>query len=277
MNPPAGAAAPRKGLHPVASLAIVAGLVALGWWLFRGGGRAEAGGLPALVRPTFRESLAGLDMGLQPSDREILVAEAPSIDFIRAGMRAQEEGRPDLEPPPEGTFLVADFDKDGETDREWTAQVGAWLSDPTDPTIRCLEAYDPVQRYGLKGYCLKLWYDIDSPNSAFGGLWLKLQNGTQMSFDATRFRAVRLMIKGTASAAGASSQVKMELKNARQEVGAVMVTGIGPDWRAFEIPLSDFRGLSDRSKITEMTIVLDREIATDLEGILYFDEIHFVE
>lgn len=230
--------------------------------------------LSDLLRPPARESLAGLEMGLQPADREILVTEAPSIDFIRAEAASRDRAVPDVEPPPFGTFLIADFDKDGVTEREWACEIGSWISDPTDPTIRCLEAYDPVNRVGEKGYGLKLWYDLDSPNPAYGGLWIKFEHGDERGIDAREYRNLVMVLKGSSTEAGFTTRVSLELKS-RNQVGKFLLTGIEPRWKRFLIPLSSFRGLTDRASLTELAVVIDDKNADDREGILYFDEVAF--
>ncbi len=231
-----------------------------------------------LIRPTQYESLVGVDLGgADMENAEVLVTEAPDIDVIRAELRRETEAM-DVDAPPRGTFLICDFDKDGNTEREWTCPVGSWVSDPTDPTIKFLEAYDPVNRHGEKGYCLKLWYDIDSPNPAYGGLWIQFKNGPtgQQTLDLSSYRVLSLMIKVSSGRQGGTTRLKMEMKNG-SEVAVARIFGINGKWNRFDIPLSNFKEITDWSQMKEMTIVIDNEIADRKEGLLYFDDIMFTQ
>jgi hypothetical protein len=234
--------------------------------------------LSDLIAPSFFEPLVGIDLGAGTNVKtDILVQEAPDIDVIRADLRESASIRPDVDAPPEGTLLICDFDKDGETVREWTCPAGSWISDPTDPTIKFLEAYDPIQRYGDKGFSLKLWYDIESPNPAYGGLWIQFKQGTtHLTLDASPYRAISLMIKRSSSEIGGTSRLKIEMKN-QAEMGSVVLSGITAEWKRFEIPLTRFKDITDWTRMKEMTVVLDKDHTDKSEGLLYFDEVMFIK
>ena len=231
--------------------------------------------LKDLIRPTLYESLVGIDIGDSVlANREILVLEAPDIDVIRSKLNAEQQ-KADVDSPPVGTLLVCDFDKDGVTDREWSCPVGGWVSEPTDPTIKFLESYDPINRFGSKGYALKLWYDIESPNPGFGGIWIQFKNGPdRQTLDLSHYRILSMMIKFSASNMSGMSRVKLEMKN-QEEVGTTQVEGITAKWTRFDIPLKNFKGITDWTRMKEMTVVITPELADVKEGLLFFDEIMF--
>lgn len=229
-----------------------------------------------LAAATHYEPLVGLDLGVSTENQEVLVTEAPDIDVIRAEINAGPAAPADLDPPPQGMLLICDFDKDGVTEREFTCPVGSWISDPTDPTIKFLEAYDPIYRWGDKGYCLKLWYDIDSPNPAYGGLWVQFKpSATQTTLDLSPYRFLTIMVRASSSSVGATSRIKLEMKN-EHEVASTELVGITPRWQKFEIPLARFSKITDWTRMKEMTVVIDGDIADKREGLLYFDEIGFL-
>lgn len=232
--------------------------------------------LADFVMPTFPDSLQGVDIGLQGLEHEIFIEEATNIDVIRQQLKSQTTEAVDIDPPPPGVLLVDDFDKDGATEREWICPVGGWVNDPTDPTIRCIEAYDPLIRYGNKGYSLKLWYDLESPNPAFGGLWMQFRYGGSSTLDLSTYKTLVLLIKGTSTPLGFTTRLKLEIKN-KEEASSVILDGITQQWKRFEIPLSSFKDISDWTRMTELVIVLEPEVITDKEGILYFDEVQFVK
>lgn len=231
--------------------------------------------LKDLIRPTVYESLVGIELGdTELANREVLVTEAPDVDVIRASLK-QEQTATDVDAPPNGAFLVCDFDKDGVTEREWQCPAGGWVSDPTDPTIRFQEAFDPISRYGNKGYALKLWYDIESPNPGFGGIWIQFKNGSKEQFlDLSDYRTFSMMIKSSSSDQGGTSRIIVEMKN-ENETGKVTIEGISGKWTRFEIPLRNFKGITNWSRMKEMTVVITPEIADDKEGLLFFDDVMF--
>ncbi len=226
--------------------------------------------------PTFADTLQGVDIGLQGLEHEIFIEEATNIDVIRQQLNTRAADPTDIDPPPPGVFLIDDFDKDGVTEREWICPVGGWVSDPTDPTIRCIEAYDPLIRYGSKGYSLKLWYDLESPNPTFGGLWMQLRYGSSATMDLSSYKNLVLLIKGTSTPLGFTTRLKLEIKN-KEEASTVVLDNITQQWKKFEIPLSTFRDISDWSRMTELVIVLEPDTITDREGIIYIDEVQVVK
>ena len=71
-----------------------------------------------------------------------------------------------------------------------------------------------------------------------------------------------------------TSRVKLEMKN-QEEVGTTQVEGITAKWTRFDIPLKNFKGITDWTRMKEMTVVITPELADVKEGLLFFDEIMF--
>jgi len=163
--------------------------------------------------------------------------------------------------------LVDDFD-DGKKPNVLGGDLGAWNKDPADPTQYCRDSFDQANAIGGFGYSLRLDYDVDSPNPAYNGFWTKLQN-----LDLRPYKALSFYIKGDARK-GYTDQIKVELKNDKER-GTYVVKGITEQWQKVSVPLAEFDGLSDWSKMTELVIVFDDITATRKIGTLYFDEIMF--
>ena len=72
------------------------------------------------------------------------------------------------------TMLVDDFNR-GEKPNALGGDFGAWDKDPSDPTQTCTIAFDKANAFGGVGYALRLDYDVDSPNPAYNGFWMKLE------------------------------------------------------------------------------------------------------
>ena len=68
-------------------------------------------------------------------------------------------------------LMIADFNS-GAKPNNLGGDFGAWIKDPADPSQGAVEAFDAKDRYGDKGYALRLIYSVASKQPAFGGLWL---------------------------------------------------------------------------------------------------------
>jgi len=165
------------------------------------------------------------------------------------------------------TLLVDDFNR-GEKPNALGGDYGAWNKDESDPTQRCTNSFDKPNAYGGAGYALRLDYDVDSPNPAYNGFWMKLQ-GTNVS----GYKNLVLYVKGDASR-GYTPQIKLELKNG-SEVGKYLLKGVSDDWQQVSIPLKEFAGITDWSNLTEFVVVFDDLTSTKKVGTIYLDEISF--
>ena len=165
------------------------------------------------------------------------------------------------------TLLVDDFDR-GEKPNALGGDFGSWDKDPSDPTQKCMISFDKTNAFGGVGYSLKLDYDVDSPNPAYNGFWMKLQGQ-----DVSAYRKLVLYVKGDASR-GFTPQIKLELKNGK-EVGRYLLKGVTDQWQQFTVPLKDFAGVSEWKGMTEFVVVFDDITSTKKVGTIYLDEISF--
>ena len=169
-----------------------------------------------------------------------------------------------------GELVVADFDS-GEKPNNIGGDFGAWSKDPTDFSQGCTESFDSVNRYGTKGFGMKLEYSVESKNPAYNGFWMFLQN-----LDASKYDNVALRVKGDAKT-GYTTVFKIELKNAAKQVGRYYVTNVTDQWQDIVIPLKDFKGLTDYSNLTEFVVVFEDRIASNKKGVIYIDDVRFTK
>lgn len=167
-------------------------------------------------------------------------------------------------------IIAANFDS-GEKPNNLGGNFGAWNKDPSDPTQWCRESFDNVARRGDTGFAMKLDYSVDSPNPAYNGFWMTLPN-----FDAAKYDALNIWVKGDPKA-GYTTVFKIELKSSNKQVGRYYVSNVGDQWQEISIPLSEFKGLIDRSSLTEFVIVFEDRMASNKKGVLYVDDIRFVK
>ncbi|MFH1381117.1 MAG: carbohydrate binding domain-containing protein [Candidatus Omnitrophota bacterium] len=170
---------------------------------------------------------------------------------------------------PEGAkIIVADFDS-GEKPNKIGGNFGGWDKDPTDFSQGCIESFDSVNRRGVKGFAMKIDYDVDSQNPAYNGFWMFLQN-----LDASGYDNLTFWVKGDGKE-GYTTVFKVELKNDKRQVGRYYVTNVTDKWQKVIIPLTDFKGINDFSNLTEFVIVFEDRIASNKDGVIYIDDIEF--
>ncbi len=164
-------------------------------------------------------------------------------------------------------IVVADFDRPGFVNKFGEA-FGAWDRDPRDPTQCCRIQLVDQPRIGDTGYSLRVDYDVDSPNPAYNGLWMKLP---ALALD--ELQNLRVAIRGD-STRGYTRRVKLELKDGRHSAVYVL-DGIGPSWIRMRIPLQAFGDIERLHTVKELVIVFDDRTVTQPTGTLYLDEIVF--
>jgi len=165
-------------------------------------------------------------------------------------------------------LLVADFDS-GNKPGNLGGDFGAWDKDPADFSQGCTDIFDPIEKVGDKGFSMKLDYDVDSPNPAYNGFWVKLSD-----LNATQYKNISFDIKGDPEK-GYTTVFKLELKNSKGETGRFYATGVDDTWQTITIPLRNFSGIVDFSTLKELVVVFEDRMATNKEGILYVDNIKF--
>lgn len=164
-------------------------------------------------------------------------------------------------------LLVADFNS-GQNVSNIGAKFGAWDKDPADATQTCQISFSDEEKVGSIGKSLVIRYDVESPNAAYNGIWMQLNNS-----DVTKYTKLVFYIKGDAKE-GFTSTLKIELKSA-SSVGKKMVS-VNDAWQKVEIPFSELDGLSETDRIlTEFTMVFDDVNSKPKEGLIYLDSVYF--
>ena len=160
--------------------------------------------------------------------------------------------------------MLADFDHAG-----WRTNLGdpfgAWNSDPGDPTQFCHARLVEEPRVGAFGYSLMLQYDVDSPNPAYNGFWMKLP-----SVAIHPAQVLSLAVKG--DPAGFTRRMKLELKSGQRSATYVL-DGIQEEWVRMRVPLSAFQNIERVHRATEFVIVFDEDTVTEKTGTVYVDEV----
>ena len=165
-------------------------------------------------------------------------------------------------------LMVADFDS-GAKPNNLGGDFGCWIKDPADPMQGCIDSFDAKDRYGSRGYALRLIYSVASKNPAYGGLWMRLND-----VDVSRFDALAFRVRGDA-AMGYTKVFKVELKDALDQSSRHYVSNVTDQWQDIVIPLSDFEGMANARKLKEFVIIFEDTTATAKQGVIYLDDIRF--
>ena len=166
-------------------------------------------------------------------------------------------------------LVVADFDT-GDKPNNLGGDFGAWDKDPNDETQFSEQSFEAEDALGDElGYSLRLDYDVDSPNPAYNGFWMKLN-----SLDATAFNTVSFYIRGDADA-GFTNRVKIELKDQSNKPSPYIFTGVTGEWQKVSIPFEKFRRIKDWTALNEFVVVFDDINSNPKVGTIYIDQITF--
>lgn len=166
--------------------------------------------------------------------------------------------------------MIADFES-GDKPNNLNGDFGAWDKDPNDTTMYSRISFSPEDAYEGSDYSLRLDYDVDSPNPAYNGFWMKLE-----TFDASAYKGISISIRGDAIT-GFTPRIKLELKNAKGQVGKYYLPGITSSWREVAIPFEKFKGLKDFTDMTEFVVVFEDTVSNPKVGTIYIDNIAFVK
>lgn len=167
-------------------------------------------------------------------------------------------------------LIIADFNS-GEKPNNIGGDFGAWNKDPADFSQGCTESFESANRHGDTGFAMKIDYSVESKNPAYNGFWMALNN-----LDGTKYDNLAIWVKGDAKI-GYTTVFKVELKNAAKQIGRYYITNVTDQWQEVVIPLSEFKGLTDLSTLTEFVIVFEDRIASNKKGVIYVDDIRLTK
>ena len=187
----------------------------------------------------------------------------------KAEPQAAQEEKAEKKVPAAGELVIADFDT-GDKPNNIGGDFGAWDKDPNDETQGCKMSFESDDALGdPAGYSIRLDYDVESPNPAYNGFWMKL-NGQ----NATNYNTVNFYMKGDATA-GFTKRVKIELKDMTNKPSPYIVTGLTDQWQKFSIPFEKFRRVSDWSSLNEFVVVFDDINSNPKKGTVFLDHVTF--
>ena len=168
----------------------------------------------------------------------------------------------------QGTELIlADFNS-GDKPNNVGGDFGSWDKDSEDDTQGTRMSFEPDDALGSpSGYSVRLDYDVDSPNPAYNGFWMKLKGA-----DASGFNTLTFYMKGDASK-DFTKRVKIELKDQSNKPSAYVVANVTGEWQKVSIPFEKFRRISDWSSMNEFVVVFDDMNSRPKSGTILIDQV----
>ena len=171
----------------------------------------------------------------------------------------------------ENELVVADFDS-GSKPNNIGGIFGTWDYDPNDDTQGCSMRFSNSYLFEPEtGYAMRLDYDVQSPNPAFNGFWMKLEG-----IDVTEYNRFRFWVKGDAQR-NFTTRFKVELKNSLGKRAVYLIKNVTPEWREVMIDFKKTRAIKDWSNLSEFTVVFSDLVSTYKEGTIYIDRLSFLK
>jgi len=204
---------------------------------------------------------------------EEAASQAEANDVTSQSAKTKRPKEPIKQLPSDEILLIDDFNG-GVRSNLLGGAIGEWSKDEYDDTQGC--EFDFVERPRLgksDGYSMQISYDVDSPNQAYNGIWVKLEG-----VDASDYKYLVLYLKAPNYPPYGTDSLKLELKNKSGETGSFKVKRIPRGaWREYKIPLKKFKGLKDLRSLKELIIVFEDKTANPREGFVFLEHLYFTK
>ncbi|MFH0771643.1 MAG: hypothetical protein V1933_03390 [Candidatus Omnitrophota bacterium] len=166
------------------------------------------------------------------------------------------------------SISVDDFD-DGIEPNDVGEVSGVWTTENGFMTDNYVN--DPAVRYSDSGYSKRLNYDVTAASSQ-ADWWTKFPESSDMS----GYTHLSLQLK--AETAGGNFKIGLKDRYGNEHkvsISEYLAGGLTTEYTRISIPLSDFAGI-DLSNLESMNISFDNAGAVPSTGVIYVDEIRFV-
>lgn len=165
---------------------------------------------------------------------------------------------------PQRILRIESFDH-----KETAKNIVTWEHNILDSnqSIR-IELIDQDAQNKRGGRALAIHFDVDSPEPAMVGCWIKLENQDLSAFDTLHFSLK------SGDGERLKGSVAVQFTDSLYRKAAYLVSQIKDEWTEFRIPLKKFPRISNWSEIREFEIIIDDINANPKEGTLLIDEIY---
>jgi len=158
---------------------------------------------------------------------------------------------------PEGSVSLANFNDQSRDNFEpyWGESTRGFIL-----------SFAPNRTEDEEGFSLRVDYNLGLPSKSLNGCRIKFREKISDVIDGLVF-----YVKGDEKA-GFTTKFNVVFKS-RDESGAYRVTGVSSSWKLVPILFSEVEGISDWSKVSEMDILFDSQVVTNLKGTIFIDDI----
>ncbi|HBG60913.1 MAG: hypothetical protein A2Y03_09335 [Omnitrophica WOR_2 bacterium GWF2_38_59] len=91
--------------------------------------------------------------------------------------------------------------------------------------------------------------------------------------DVSKYQAIEFSIRGKEE--GTPGVVKIVIANEKNETASYYVQGVNLKWQDINIPLSEFKQITDWSSLTDISFVLEVWNVDDKKGIILIEDVRF--
>ncbi|MFH1202320.1 MAG: hypothetical protein V1674_05465 [Candidatus Omnitrophota bacterium] len=117
----------------------------------------------------------------------------------------------------------------------------------------------------------KINYNFNSPFYDKNEFELELPQN-----DISNYNMLELFLKCDAKSGSVASTLKIALENSRNESGFFYIRGLNNHWQHYQIPLDEFKDLTDKTQLKRVSFVLESWNNPDSEeGVLLLDNLRF--
>ena len=91
--------------------------------------------------------------------------------------------------------------------------------------------------------------------------------------DVSKYEAINLSIR--AKEEGSPGIIKVVVRNQKNETSAYYIQGVGLDWQEHQIPLDEFKQITDWTSLIDVSFVLETWNVEKQKGVVLIDNVHF--
>jgi hypothetical protein len=173
-------------------------------------------------------------------------------------------------------LVVHDFDG-ANLDNNIGGASGTWNLEETDILSSADCFLDSSQRIGDLGSSVCLTYKLNPKRAGQNGFWTNLNKA-----DLTDYDHIEFWIKGDAKLGFAKSmkvEFKQQIPGSIDEMykGSYVVNNISDQWQKITIPLNNFSGIREWTKMEELVFSLQTRRADVRQGAYYIDDIALIK
>ena len=122
--------------------------------------------------------------------------------------------------------------------------------------------------YALHNGVIRIEYNFTEPFPPVKTFALEVP-----AVDAAKYGKIQFSIRGKEE--GVPGIVKVVVKNQRGEEASYYVQGVGLDWQEFNIPLDEFKQITDWSSLTDISFILESWNVDHKKGLILIDHVCF--